>query len=130
MEYELPKPIIEEIDIPLQLNDTQRNAFKLFNYHVFNGLISLEKVTKCICGNSSFSVLSNYDRFGLPFGTHICSSCALVGQSLRIATESMPLFYEKLYCIGNWLDKPEFMTPPKANEESLPARCLVLFQKK
>uniref|UniRef100_UPI0040486E5E class I SAM-dependent methyltransferase n=1 Tax=Polynucleobacter sp. TaxID=2029855 RepID=UPI0040486E5E len=105
--------IFEGCGIPLF--GGRRKAFNDFNEMVFSGKIKIESVEFCFCGRSDFELLSRLDRFGLPFGTKICTSCGLVTQTRRISSESLPTFYEKIYWpLISGLD--EFLTLPKKGE--------------
>lgn len=100
------------------LDSGRRKAFNEFNEMVYSGVIRLESVDACFCGNGDFRTLSKYDRFGLPFGTGICRSCGLISQTLRIHPESLPVFYEKIY----WpliSGQDDYLTLPK-NDETTP----------
>ncbi|MCW7497032.1 class I SAM-dependent methyltransferase [Leptospira levettii] len=101
----------------LTLNREQKKAFNHLIELIFLGKIKIEPVENCFCGKSKFTLLSRYDRFGLPFGTKICHSCGLVSQTIRIHSDSLPLFYELIY----WplvSGKIEYLTPPKKDENS------------
>lgn len=93
----------------------RRKAFNEFNEMVYGGKIKIELVEFCFCGSSNFELLSRLDRFGLPFGTKICTACGLITQTRRISPESLPTFYEKIYWpLISGLD--EFLTLPKKGE--------------
>ena len=105
--------IYEGFGIPL-FGD-RRKAFNEFNEMVYAGVIKTELVEICFCGENKFELLSRFDRFGLPFGTQICSSCGLVGQTRRISPQSLPIFYEKIY----WpliSSSDHYSTSPKKSE--------------
>jgi SAM-dependent methyltransferase len=107
--------IIEDEGIPLTIG--KRRAFNKFNESVYQGLIKVEPIGSCFCGENRFRLLSRYDRFGLPFGTKICLSCGLIVQTLRIHPDSMAEFYERIY----WpliSGQTDFLTPTKKDEIS------------
>jgi len=81
----------------MPLNVVRRKAVNEFHELVYSGDIKVEKVTDCFCRNADFELLSRFDRYGLPFGTQICSKCGLISQTIRIEENSMPLFYDKIY---------------------------------
>lgn len=84
-------------DVGVSLSYQQRLAINnLFNL-ICDGSVRVEKVDKCFCGSTSFRLLSEFDRFGLPFGTHICKECGLISQTQKMAEKSLPIFYEKIY---------------------------------
>ena len=81
----------------MSMEGVQRRAFNLLNEMIYKGVMKVESVDTCFCGDRNFSLLSRYDRFGLPFGTQICKSCGLITQTLRIHPDSLPEFYENIY---------------------------------
>lgn len=111
----LKLPIFKDVGIPL--GSERRKAFNQFNEMVYSGVIRIEPVDTCFCGNRDFQLLSRYDRFGLPFGTQICRSCGLITQTLRIHPNSLAEFYEKIY----WpliSGQDDYSTAPKKDETS------------
>ena len=88
-------PLFQNTGMVLDLE--RRKAFNEFNEMVYSGIIKIDTVDICFCGNRNFQLLSRYDRFGLPFGTKICKTCGLITQTLRIQPDSLPCFYENIY---------------------------------
>tara|TARA_B100000963_G_C22629451_1_gene674122 strand:+ start:1874 stop:2893 length:1020 start_codon:yes stop_codon:yes gene_type:complete len=103
----------------MKLNFIQRKAFNEFNEAVYNKKIIIDKVDKCFCGSKKFIKLSRFDRFGLPFGTQICTKCGLINQTVRINNDSMSLFYDKYYwnLISGKQTNINFTTPKKETNE-------------
>jgi len=102
----------------MSMEGVQRRAFNLLNEMIYKGVMKVESVDTCFCGDRNFSLLSRYDRFGLPFGTQICKSCGLITQTLRIHPDSLPEFYENIYwplIVGG---QPSYSTAPKYDETS------------
>ena len=91
-------------------------AFNLFNEMVYQGVIQIDSVDFCFCGESDFARLSRFDRFGLPFGTQICRSCGLITQTLRMKSESLPLFYERIYWPLITGDTPDYTTKTDSDD--------------
>lgn len=90
----------------------QRDAMNNFNDMVYSGDIRIETVDVCFCGCSDFTELTRFDRYGLPFGTQICSDCGLISQTRRIAPNDLPKFYNETY----WplvTNRRTFETAPK-----------------
>ena len=109
-------PQFDKIGMPL--GPVRRRAFNEFNDMVYNGKIKLEKIEVCFCGSDKFQILSKYDRFGLPFGTQICQDCGLVTQTLRIAPDALPEFYDIIYWpLAEGREKPIYLTAPKKGEK-------------
>jgi len=107
-------------DIGMKMNAIQRRAFNKFNEYVYFNRIKLEIIEECFCSGKDFSLLSRYDRFGLPFGTQVCKKCGLITQNIRISEASMELFYNEIYwdLISGKSRKIEFSTPPKTDDAS------------
>lgn len=106
-------PVFEENGMPLDIR--RRKALNEFNAMIYEGSVKIETVTECFCGDRTFELLSRYDRFGLPFGTQICRSCGLITQTLRLSSDSLPVFYEKIY----WplvAGQGSYSTAPKEDE--------------
>lgn len=103
-------------DVGTPLFGSRRRAFNLFNEMVYQGVIKIDSVDTCFCGESDFSRLSRFDRFGLPFGTQICRSCGLITQTLRVKSESLPLFYERIYWPLVTGDAPNYATKADSDE--------------
>ncbi|MCI2200638.1 class I SAM-dependent methyltransferase, partial [Clostridium sp.] len=59
--------------------------------------IYLNKEVKCQCGNNSFEILSEKDRYGIPLTTVICQKCGLVMTNPRMNQFSYDQFYDKEY---------------------------------
>jgi len=122
MEGIMTLPFFETMSIPL--NTTQRLAIIEFHEYVYTGKIKVREVDVCFCGSSQFELLSRCDRFGLPFGTKICTSCGLISQTIQINPDSIPLFYERIYwplVIGTNTSEASqdiFITEPKKDEVS------------
>jgi SAM-dependent methyltransferase len=128
-------PVFETMGLPL--NAIQRLALIEFHEYVYTGKIQIQQVDTCFCGSSQFQLLSRCDRFGLPFGTKICTSCGLISQTVQLHQSSMPLFYERIYwplVIGtnaSELSQDVFLTQPKQDEaSSYILRCLDSSKKK
>lgn len=98
----------------ISLLGDRRDAFNNLNKKIYYGEVKVEAVDTCFCGGNDFRQLSQYDRFGLPFGTQICRSCGLITQTLRLAPASLPLFYADIYwplVMGS--NNPDYVTVPK-----------------
>ena len=81
----------------LTLNKIQKEAISLFWLMVVSNKIHLLEVKNCWCGSRDLESISQYDRFGLPFGTNLCRSCGLISQNLMIKEEDLELFYKVIY---------------------------------
>jgi SAM-dependent methyltransferase len=118
----VPLPEFQSQSIPL--NSVQHSAIVDFLELLFSGAIQVVPVTMCFCGNIEFEGLSRCDRFGLPFGTQICTECGLISQTVQLTQDSMPLFYEKIYwplvtgTTPEAAQKDRYITPPKTDEVS------------
>ena len=107
-------PLFNDQGIPL--SGVRRDAFNKLNKKIYYRELKIELVDKCFCGSEDFRELSQYDRFGLPFGTQICRSCGLTTQTLRLNPVSLPLFYDEIYwplVMGS--NNPDYLTAPKDN---------------
>ena len=83
--------------VGMKMSVHRRAAFNQLIEYIFHKKIKIEKVKKCFCGENSFEILSNFDRYGLPFGTQACRSCGLITQTYRIQPDSLKLFYQEIY---------------------------------
>lgn len=98
----------------ISLCGVRRDAFNNLNKKIYCGDLKVEAVDTCFCGANDFRQLSQYDRFGLPFGTQICRSCGLITQTFRLTPTSLPLFYAEIYwplVMGS--NNPDYVTVPK-----------------
>ena len=105
-------PLFNNSGIPLA--GVRRDALNKLNEKIYCGELKVEAVNSCFCGCGDFQQLSQYDRFGLPFGTKICRSCGLITQTLRLTPPSFPKFYAEIYwplVMGN--ENPGYVTVPK-----------------
>lgn len=104
-------------EVGMHLGNTRRLAFNLLNKMIYDGDIRIEKNIICFCGTQDFQLLSEFDRFGLPFGTQICKKCGLVTQTIRIHPDDLPVLYDKIYWpLAEGRTSPHFLTAPKKNE--------------
>lgn len=71
-----------------------------------SGAYRLEDVPACLCGSTSAVQVADRDRYGIPIGVVLCSSCGLVRTTPRLAAENLPAFYESEYH-GLHLSVPE-----------------------
>lgn len=62
-----------------------------------NGSYKLDAVERCFCGSNAYEILSEKDRFGLNFGTRLCTDCGLVYTSPRLGNENLEDFYSRIY---------------------------------
>jgi len=97
------------------LNKIRRDALNKLNKMVYFEEIKVDQVKNCFCGHNKFNILSQYDRFGLPFGTKICLNCGLITQNIRIHPDSMPIFYQDIYWDLVKGEDPDYQTPLKKN---------------
>lgn len=98
----------------ISLLGVRRDAFNKLNEKIYCGELKVEEVGTCFCGDNDFRRLSQYDRFGLPFGTQICRSCGLISQTYRLTPASLPLFYAEIYwplVMGS--NNPDYVTAPQ-----------------
>lgn len=115
-------PVFESAPVPL--NEVQRHAIMHFHELLYRGEITLRPVSECFCGEKKFESLSRCDRFGLPFGTQICSACGLILQTIQIHPDSMSIFYDRIYWplvtgrAASDLRQNDYVTPPKLDEAS------------
>ncbi|WP_300156526.1 class I SAM-dependent methyltransferase [Solidesulfovibrio sp.] len=61
------------------------------------GRLVVEESGACLCGGGDFLPLAATDRFGLPFGSLLCTRCGLVLTSPRLAEASLPRYYNEIY---------------------------------
>jgi 2-polyprenyl-3-methyl-5-hydroxy-6-metoxy-1,4-benzoquinol methylase len=94
--------LLEKDRIPRKLNENAEKQRLLFLEYVKSGKIKTEEVTSCACGCADLEKIAEIDRFGLPFGALICKKCGLVITSPRIASESLPEYYDKFYHVLNY----------------------------
>jgi len=47
----------------------------------------------CLCGNESFSLIAEYDKFGIAQKTVICEKCGLIQSNPRMSDEALDWFY-------------------------------------
>ena len=99
------------------LDGTRRRALNLFNYYVYTNEIKIEKVKNCICNCNKFETLNLFDRYGLPFGSQICTDCGLISQTIRINPNCLKKFYQEIYWdLISGDTKQTFLTPTKHDE--------------
>lgn len=72
--------------------ETRNNILAKINSQKYR----MEEV-KCICGNDSFEVLAEKDKYGLPIRFVVCKSCGLILINSRMNQESYDEFYRKEY---------------------------------
>ena len=84
-------------DLGMPLSGVRKKAVNELNELVYTGKIKIKEITKCLCKNTDFELLSRYDRYGLPFGTQICSNCGLISLTRCFEEDSMGLFYNTIY---------------------------------
>jgi len=63
---------------------------------LYSGKYTMETVA-CECGNATYDVLAEKDRYGLPVKTVICDKCGLIYQNPRLSEESSNHFYSVVY---------------------------------
>lgn len=62
-----------------------------------DGTYELEDVPVCLCGSSQSENVAGSDRFGMPVGCVICTSCGLLRTTPRLAGRNLPSFYQLEY---------------------------------
>ena len=82
---------------PSKLNELQDKTRQAFLNAIEDGRIVLNERKKCLCGGTEFSKIAAMDRFGLPFGSYLCSDCGLIFTSPFISQNSLPLYYDEFY---------------------------------
>ncbi len=87
--------VVDKLGMPL--SGVRRSAFNLLNERVYNGSYRLVKIDQCFCGSREFKSLSRYDRFGLPFGTQMCTGCGLIALDKMLSENDLPSFYNDIY---------------------------------
>ncbi len=86
-----------ENKIPRKLNDVSKKYKNMLSREINDKKILTETIRECQCGSTKLELLTNIDRFALPFKSLICQECGLVMTSPRIKEESLPYYYEKFY---------------------------------
>lgn len=62
------------------------------NEMIESGEISFEEVP-CLCGDGIFSLIANYDKFGIKQKVVICNHCGLIQSNPRMTEEATDWFY-------------------------------------
>ena len=88
---------IEQDNLGIPLAGVRRKAINELNELIYNDTIKLKVVEVCFCGGESFTLLTRFDRYGLPFGSKICENCGLILQTLSIEKSSLKIFYDRIY---------------------------------
>jgi glycosyltransferase involved in cell wall biosynthesis/SAM-dependent methyltransferase len=83
--------------IPRKLNEISLKYKELLIEDFTNKVIETKEVSICQCGSHNFELLTNIDRFGLPFGSLLCQDCGLVLTNPIIKQKSLPYYYDKYY---------------------------------
>src|SRR3990172_9891764 len=84
-------------NIGMRLSGIRRAAFNLFNERIYNKIYTLKSIERCFCGDQKLERISNFDRFGFPFGTMVCRSCGLITIDKVLSDDDMPSFYNEIY---------------------------------
>ncbi len=82
---------------PWPLNNIQKRYRSELARAIDQGELKTKARTACLCGCVDTQPLTSIDRFGLPFGTHLCRTCGLLYTSPFIAVESLAAYYDKFY---------------------------------
>lgn len=94
--------LLKDDTTPRTLNpNAQQKRDELLNL-VKSGKIAVEEVSHCQCGCLLTEKIASIDRFGLPFGSFLCSACGLVVTSPRLSAASLPEYYEHFYHVLNY----------------------------
>ena len=91
------KNLLDSTRAERDMNSVTLEAKDLLEKEISQGKIQLLKVAICVCGSENLEPLSSVDRFGLNFGSLICVDCGLVLTNPRIAEQSLPDYYDKIY---------------------------------
>ncbi len=78
------------------LNEIQRKTRKQFEEAIHYGELEFVAVD-CRCGQPKDLVLSQVDRYGFWVRTVLCKNCGLIRTSPRLNSESLSVFYERIY---------------------------------
>lgn len=76
----------------LDLSGFQKGLIEEFNKNVESGKIKFESVP-CICGNSSFDLISSVDSYSMLQKTVLCTKCGLIQSNPRMTEEEYKKFY-------------------------------------
>ncbi len=85
--------------ISAKISPSQREAIEELRTLLLKNELVL-KQNKCLCQNEHSEndiIISEKDRYGLPFPQIICSKCGLIRSGLVFDESSNNIFYEKLY---------------------------------
>ncbi len=76
--------------------DVQENAKHTFMDKIAKGQYR-EENTKCLCGGGEDVLLTDIDRYGIPFKTVICKRCGLMRANPYYSDETITEFYKEEY---------------------------------
>lgn len=78
------------------LNATQKQTLKEFIRRLLEGDYRMVWHA-CVCGIRKFTTISEYDRYGIPLNTVLCSRCGQMQSNPYLDTHSTTSFYRQYY---------------------------------
>ena len=82
---------------PMRLSPVQHRFRNSLLGKLNSGVYEYERAERCLCGSRTGVQLAKHDRFGIPVGTVMCTSCGLCRTDPRLATKDLPSFYNEIY---------------------------------
>ena len=81
----------------INLSKNQINEINLLKEKIKKGEYIYEEVVCEVCKNDESSIISKYDRYGLPYVSNLCKTCGLIYTSPRFDQSSYVKFYDSQY---------------------------------
>ena len=81
----------------IQLSKNQIKEINILKKKISNNEYTYETVDCECCGSKEKIVISNFDRYGLPYVSNLCKSCGLIYTSPRFDQKSYNKFYDTQY---------------------------------
>lgn len=79
------------------LTSNQKINIKRFKRKIQLEEYEFEEIDCEYCKDTNSIIISEYDRYGLPYRSNLCKSCGLVYTSPRLKQKSYEKFYNELY---------------------------------
>jgi 2-polyprenyl-3-methyl-5-hydroxy-6-metoxy-1,4-benzoquinol methylase len=81
----------------IRLSQEQLKEIEILKKSIVNGEYDYEQILCSLCSNDTYTELSRFDRYGVPYKSNLCNTCGLVYTSPRFSQESYIKFYDLTY---------------------------------
>ncbi|MDB4016222.1 class I SAM-dependent methyltransferase [Flavobacteriaceae bacterium] len=81
----------------IKLYKNQTNEINLLKKKIKEGDYTYEEVDCEVCKNKEKTIISKFDRYGLPYVSNLCKTCGLIYTSPRFNQKSYIKFYDSQY---------------------------------